>query len=167
MVRISLRATCGQGPGPACCQQSFPGCTRVFLPFRTCSGCAKDLYSFRTVLPDMQPAGLRSADVDIRTAPSSLIGTLLSDDDWRMASLGITSGGHGARSAAEHCRNLCTQFWPASDHLDLDDGGHLAAAEVSLLTSSSWEQLKTPNLTLRRRNLCRARWGPGRVPVCQ
>ena len=47
---------------------------------------------------------------------------LLSDDDWRLASLGITAGGLGAKCAAEHapaayvaslfaCRYLCGLLW--------------------------------------------------------
>ena len=55
---------------------------------------------------------------DIRSALCHFVGRPLSDDDWRLASLGITAGGLGARSAAEHapaayvasfsaCHDLC------------------------------------------------------------
>ena len=94
---------------------------------------SKVLYSFRTVPPDAQQNGLRSADSDLRAAMGQLIGRTLSGDDWRLASLGIAAGGLGARCAAEHapaayvasfsaCRGLCGQLWPAFDPFDLDRG---------------------------------------------
>ena len=118
----------------------------AFCLLRTSSGWAKVLFSCRTVPPDTQFGGLRSADADTRAALSRLIGSLLFDDEWCMASPGIASGGLGARSATEHapaayvasfsaCRGLCTHLWPAFDPLDPDEGGHLAAAEVSLRAS--------------------------------
>ena len=104
--------------------------------------------------PDAQHAGLLAADTDIRSA----IGRH-SFGHWpprrrpslrrRLApcvSLGISSGGIGARSAREHapaasvgsfsaCRDLCTAIWPAFDRLDLDEGCRLAAAEGALSAS--------------------------------
>ena len=77
--------------------------------------------------------GLRTADNDLRAALSQLIGRPLTEDDWRLASLGIAAGGLGARCAAEHapaayvagfspCRELCGQLWPAFDPFDLGRG---------------------------------------------
>ena len=87
--------------------------------------------------------GLLAADTDIRLALGRLIGSPLSDDDWRLASLGITSGGVGARSAREHapaanvasfaaCRDLCSVIWPSFDPLDIDEGCRLGVTESVL-----------------------------------
>ena len=111
----------------------FPDSHGAFCLLRSCSGWAKVLYSCRTVPPDAQSVGLRDADTDIRLALGRLVGSPLSDDDWRLASLGITSGGVGARSASEHapaayvvsfaaCRDLSCVIWPSFDPLDLDEG---------------------------------------------
>ena len=97
-------------------------------------------------LPDAQHAGLLAADTDTRSAIGRLVGPPLSDDDWRLASLGFSSGGIGARSACEHapaadvgsfsaCRDLCAAIWPAFDPFDLDEGCRLAAAESALSAS--------------------------------
>ena len=64
-----------------------------------------------------------------------LVGSPLSDDDWRVASIGVSNGGLGARSASEHAQAayisslaqtqmLCTLIWPAFDEYDLDGGPH-------------------------------------------
>ena len=87
--------------------------------------------------------GLRAADTDIRLALGRLVGSPLSDDDWRLASLGIASRGIGARSASEHapaahvasfaaCRDLCCVIWPSFDPLDLDEGCRLGVTESAL-----------------------------------
>ena len=121
----------------------FPDAQGAFSLLRSCSGWSKVLYSCRTVPPDAQFNGLRTADSDLRAAMGQLIGRPLSGDDWRLASLGIAAGGLGARCAAEHapaayvasfsaCRELCGQLWPAFDPFDLDEGCHLAAAEEPL-----------------------------------
>ena len=118
----------------------FPDSHGAFCLLRSCSGWAKVLYSCRTVPPDAQPSGLLAADTDIRLALGRLVGSPLSDDDWRLASLGITSGGVGARSAREHapaayvasfnaCRDLCCVIWPSFDPLDIDEGCHLGVTE--------------------------------------
>ena len=96
--------------------------------------------------PVVKYDGLLAADTDIRSAIGRLVGAPLSDDDWRLASLGISSGGIGARSACEHvpaayvgsfpaCRDLCAAIWPAFDPLDLDEGWSLAADESALSAS--------------------------------
>ena len=83
--------------------------------------------------PDAQMCGLRTADNDLRAALGQLIGRPLSEDDWRLASLGVAAGGLGARCAAEHapaayvasfsaCCELCGRLWPAFDPSDLDEG---------------------------------------------
>ena len=121
----------------------FPDAQGAFSLLRSCSGWSKVLYSCRTVPPDAQFHGLRTADSDLRAAMGQLIGRPLSEDDWRLASLGIAAGGLGARCAAEHapaayvasfsaCRELCGQLWPAFDPFDLDEGCRLAAAEEAL-----------------------------------
>ena len=110
---------------------------------RNFSGWSKVLYSCRTVPPSAQMCGLRTADNDLRAALSQLIGRPLTEDDWRLASLGGAAGGLGARCAAEHgpaayvasffaCRELCGRLWPAFDPFDLDEGCRLAAAEEAL-----------------------------------
>ena len=114
----------------------FPDSHGAFCLLRSCSGWAKVLYSCRTVPPDAQPLGLQAADTDIRLALGRLVGSPLSDEDWRLASLGITSGGVGAHSASEHapaayvasfaaCRDLCSVIWPSFDPLDIDEGCRL------------------------------------------
>ena len=121
----------------------FPDAQGAFSLLRSCSGWSKVLYSCRTVPPDAQFRGLRTADSDLRAALGQLIGRPLSEDDWRLASLGVAAGGLGARCAAEHapaayvasvsaCRELCGHLWPAFDPFDLDEGCRLAAAEEAL-----------------------------------
>ena len=121
----------------------FPDSHGAFCLLRSCSGWAKVLYSCRTVPPDAQRAGLQAADTDIRLALGRLVGSPLSDEDWRLVSLGISSGGVGARSASEHapaayvasfaaCRDLCGIIWPSFDPLDIDEGCRLEATESAL-----------------------------------
>ena len=52
-----------------------------FTLLRSCAGWAKVLYSCRRV-----PPTLAQADADIRGALGRLVGSPLSDDDWRLAS---------------------------------------------------------------------------------
>ena len=91
-------------------------------------GGAKILYSCRTVPPTLQPDALAQGDADIRGALGRLVGSPLSDDDWRLASLGM---GAGARSAREHApaayvasltatAALSARIWPAFAEYDLD-----------------------------------------------
>ena len=104
----------------------FPDAQGAFCLLRSCSGWSKVLYSCRTVPPDAQAAGLRTADADFRAALAHLIGRPLSEDDWRLSSLCIAAGGLGARCASEHapaayvasfsaCRDTCCVLWPAFD----------------------------------------------------
>ena len=121
----------------------LPDAQKTFSLLRSCSGWSKVLYSCRTVPPSAQMCGLKTADSDLRAALSQLIGRPLTDDDWRLASLGVAAGGLGTRCAAEHApaayvasfsasRELCGKLWPAFDPFDLDDGCRLAAAEDAL-----------------------------------
>ena len=135
----------------------FPDFHGAFCLLRSCTGWAKVQHSCRTVLPDLQPSRLRSADYNIRAAQSRLIGSLVSHGDQRSASLGIASGGTGARSAAEHAHTsqvlvlaaTLVRLWPAFDPLDLDD---VAAAEASLQRLSLPLLASTPNSTPRLRH---------------
>ena len=119
----------------------------AFTLLRSCGGWAKILYSCRTVPPPLQQDGLRQADLDIRHSLGRLIGDPLSDDSWRIASIGVSNGGLGARSAAEHApaayisslaqtQTLCTLIWPAFDEYDLDGG--LMRSEVESSLSSAF-----------------------------
>ena len=74
----------------------------AFTLHRSFAGWAKIVYSCGTVPPTPQPDALAQADPDIRGALGRLVGSPLSDDDWRLASSGISAGGIGARSAREH-----------------------------------------------------------------
>ena len=78
--------------------------TGAFTLLRSCAGWAKILYSCRTVPPTLQPDALAQADAHVRDALGRLLGSPLSADDWRLASLGISAGGIGARSAQEHAQ---------------------------------------------------------------
>ena len=62
--------------------------TDAFSLLRSCSGWSKVLYSCRTVPPDAQMCGLRTADSGLRAALGQLIGRPLSEDDWRLADFG-------------------------------------------------------------------------------
>ena len=119
----------------------------AFTLLRSCSGWAKILYSCRTVPPPLQQKGLRQADTDIRHSLGRLVGSQLTDDSWRIASLGVANGGLGIRSAAEHApaayisslgqtQALCTLVWPAFDEYDLDGG--LLRSEVESSLSSAF-----------------------------
>ena len=85
------------------------------------------------VSPTLQPDALAQADADIRGVLGRLVGSPLSDDDWRLASLGISAGGIGARSAREHApaayvaslsatAALSARIWSSFDEYDLDSG---------------------------------------------
>ena len=72
-----------------------PDSQGAFSLLRSCSGWAKVLYSCRTVPPPLQTDGLRQADQDIRHSLGRLVGSPLSDDDWRLASIGVAQGRSG------------------------------------------------------------------------
>ena len=119
----------------------------AFTLLRSCSGWAKILYSCRTVPPPLQREGLRQADTDIRHSLGRLVGCQLTDDSWRIASLGVANGGLGLRSAAEHApaayisslsqtQSLCASVWPAFDEYDIDGG--LLRSEVESSLSSAF-----------------------------
>ena len=84
---------------------AVPDAQGSFCLLRSCTQWAEVLCSCRMLL---------SADTDIRSSLSRFVGGPFSDDDWRLASLGIAAGGLGARSAtnmiiyfnmvAEQCR---------------------------------------------------------------
>ena len=101
----------------------FQDAQGAFSLLRSCSGWSKVLYSCRTVPPDAQMSGLRTADNDLRAALGQLIGRPLSVDDWRLASLGVAAGGLAAYVASFSAfRELCGQLWHAFDPFDLDEG---------------------------------------------
>ena len=79
----------------------------AFTLLHSCTGWAKILYSCRIVLLALQSDALAQVDSDIKGALCRLAGSPLSDDDWRLASLGISAGGVGARSAREHAPAAC------------------------------------------------------------
>ena len=101
---------------------------------RSCSGWAKVLYSCRTVLPPLQTDGLRQADQDIRHSLGRIVRSPLSEDDWRLASIGVAHGGLGARSALGHAPAacICARIWPGFDEYDLDGGLMRSDVESSL-----------------------------------
>ena len=63
----------------------------AFTMLRSCAGRAQILNSCRTVPPSLQSGALAQADFEIISALDRLVGSPLSDDDWRLASLGISS----------------------------------------------------------------------------
>ena len=108
---------------------------------RSCAGWAKILCSCRTVPPSLQSHALGQADFGISGALGRLVGFPLSDDDWRLASLGISSG--KARSAEVHApvagiasmsatANLSRRIWPAFGEYDLDSGSLRSDAVLDL-----------------------------------
>ena len=155
----------------------FPDAQGAFCLLRSCSGWAKVLYSCRTVPPSAQSAGLLAADTDIRLALGRLVGSPLTDADRRIASLGITSGGIGARSACEHapaayiaslsaCRDLCSSIWPDFDPLDIDEGAaSLQLRRLSLLPSPPAPAF-TPSPMPPPRDPSRAKSRPSPFPRC-
>ena len=115
----------------------------AFALLRSCTGWAKVLYSCRTVPPPLQAESLGQADCDIRHSLGRLVGSPLSEEDWRIASLGVANGGIGARSALEHApaayisslaQELCARIWPGFDEYDID-GGFMRSDMESTLTS--------------------------------
>ena len=101
------------------------------------------LYSCRTVPPPLQTEGLGQADQDIRHSLGRLVGSLPSDDDWRVASIGVANGGPEATIALEHApaayvsslaqtQELHTSIWPGFDEYDLDGGFMRSDVEPSL-----------------------------------
>ena len=84
--------------------------------------------------------------MDIRHSLGRLVGSPLTNGDWRIASIGVSNGGLGARSASENAptayiwslaqtQTLCTLTWPSFDELDLD-GGLLGSDVESSLSSA-------------------------------
>ena len=64
----------------------------AFKMLRSCAGWAQILYSCRTVPPSLQFGALARTDFETRGALDRLVGSSLSDEDWRLASLVISSG---------------------------------------------------------------------------
>ena len=105
------RATTSQAP--PLCPKSQRRCHGAFSLLRSYNGCAKILHSCRAVpsSPLLPPPHM-----------GCLLGAPLSDDDWRLASLGIAAGGMGARSAQnKHLPRTLPHIWPIFDPLDTDE----------------------------------------------
>ena len=85
----------GTGP-PLDATGRFPDTQGACCLLRSCSRWCKILYSCRT-----EHSPLASTDCDICAALGQMTGTRLSDDDWRLVSLGIAAGPsrHGTRTA--------------------------------------------------------------------
>ena len=83
------------------------------------------LYSCRTVPPPLQTDGLRQADQDIRHSLGRLVGSPLSDDDWRLA-----QGGSGPAVRLSTLLLLTSPAW-----LRLRSA---ALAFGLVLTSTTW-----------------------------
>ena len=105
----------------------------AFKMLRSCAGWARILNSCRTVPPSLQSGALARADFETRSALGRLVSSPLSGDDWRHASLRISSGRIGGRSAQEDApaayiaslsatAKLSRRIWPAFDEYDLDSG---------------------------------------------
>ena len=106
----------------------------AFALLRSCTGWAKVLYSCRTVPPPLQAAGLCNADRDIRHSLGRLVGSPLSDEDWRLASLGVAAGGVGAVAQWSTHRPLMFPVW-LSPKSSVHVSGLVADTESSLLSS--------------------------------
>ena len=97
-----------------------------------------------TVPPSLQSGALAQADFEIRSALDRLVGSPLSDEDWRLASLGISSRVNwSSRSAEEDApaariaspsatAKLSRRIWPAFDENDLDSACLRSDAEFEL-----------------------------------
>ena len=80
---------------------------------RSCTGWAKILYSCRTVPPSLQAQNLGKTNRDIRHSLGRLLGGLLTDEDWRLASIGVANV---ASELAAHRNTLpphTSQAWPS------------------------------------------------------
>ena len=84
--------------------------------------------------------------LDIRHSLGRLVESPLSNDIWRLASLGVSVGSIGDRSAVEHApaacpsslaqsQELCTQIWSGFDEYDIDGGLQRSDTDSSLLSS--------------------------------
>ena len=117
--------------------------------------------------------GLCDADRDIRSALCHLIGRSLSDDDWRLASLGITAGGLGARSAAEHAPAayvpafllVVTFFGRISTPSTLMTGVAFLLLSPPFAASFRLGPTLMLRVILRRRSLFLAKLRPSRCPA--
>ena len=121
----------------------YPDAQGAFTLLRSCSGWPKVLQPCKTVHPPLQSGGWGQGDQDIRHSLGRLVGSLLSDDDWRAASNGVANGSLGAHSALEHApaacvsslaqtQELCTRIWSGFDEYDLDGGVMRSDVESSL-----------------------------------
>ena len=88
--------------------------------------------AFTLPRPPLQAEGLSQADQDIRHSPGRLVGSSLSDDDWRVASIGVANGGLAARSAFEHAPaayvSSLAQTQLGFDEYDLDGGSDVKSS---------------------------------------
>ena len=80
---------------------------------------------------------MAQADSDIKDALGRLAGSPLFIDDGRLASLGTSAGGIGARSSQEQASlsataALSARIWPAFDEHDLDSSCLHSDAEFEL-----------------------------------
>ena len=129
------------------------------------------------LLPPLQADGLSQGDQDIRHSRGRLVGSHRSDDDWRVASIGVANGGLVARSALGHApaayisslaqtQELCTRIWPGFDECDLDGGLMRSEVESSLGLLFFLTQEFTTLLALHPRKVCLPKLRPRFVITC-
>ena len=92
------------------------------------------------------------------------MGSPLSDEDWRLVSIGVANGGVGARSALEHApaayisslalsQELCARIWSGFDEYDIDGGLRRSEAEFDLISGSNASIHGSSNTPSQKRSL--------------
>ena len=119
-----------------------------------------------TVTPSLQRSSVASADHDVRDL-GHVSGSRLSDDDWRIASPGISSRGVGSGATAGHAPvadvpsfSACIDFRSRMcfDPLDTDGGSLLVATEDNLKAAlppgaDMYDEPNAPSQSVRKNTL--------------
>ena len=120
---------------------------------------------FQTHSPDMQPAGLRSADADIHSDLCRFVGSPLSGDDWRLASLGIGSGIWLGSRVFQLAATSAPRFGQLSIPSILTTVVTWPPLRVPCELSSPLGPASTPSLTPHPRSPCQVRLRPSTCPI--
>ena len=97
-------------------------------------GYGRSIHNTCRTLPLLQSDSLGRADRDIRHSLARLVVSSHSDDDWRLASLGISVEGIGARGAVEHApAAYFSSLAKSHRHTQTDTRAHTAQTRSRIL----------------------------------